>query len=79
MGNVIDGDKLRRLIKEKGMSVEGVASAIGVTPYAVYKYLSEERNPSLPAFVAIAELLEVEMEELIKKEGSDQSDVSSST
>ena len=74
MSSIIDGARLRSLAKERGLSVEDIAAKLDLTPFAVYKYFSGARNPSLPIFVALAELLEVEMEDLIKRDSPDQND-----
>ncbi len=64
-------ENIRRLRKEKSMTQETLADALGVTVGAVYKWEAELSTPELPMLVKLAELFDTSVDALLGYEVSD--------
>lgn len=58
MGNLI-GRRLAALLEERGMSQKQLAEATNLTPAAVSRYVSGDREPRAITIAALAKALEV--------------------
>lgn len=61
---VVFGEKIRSLRKIKKISIAEMAKSIGCTPAAFGNYERGERTPSLKQIKAIAQVLNVSIDEL---------------
>lgn len=59
-------EKLQTLRKEKGMSQENLAEAIGVSRQAVSKWESGQSYPEISNLIALSELFKVSIDSLVK-------------
>jgi transcriptional regulator with XRE-family HTH domain len=66
------GARVIEVRKERGMSQEQLAKALGATPTTVGRYERDEVKPSIEVAVKIAEVLEVSLDYLT---GSSQNDL----
>ncbi|MBP5491617.1 MAG: helix-turn-helix transcriptional regulator [Clostridiales bacterium] len=66
-------ENIRRLRKEKPMTQEALADALGVTVGAVYKWEADLSTPELPMLVKLAELFDTSVDTLIGYESTDNS------
>lgn len=64
-GNVI-GQRLKRIRKDRGLSVKEAASRLGVTGQTVYRWENGERIPDIATFVQIGKTFGVAVDELLK-------------
>lgn len=62
----IDVGKIRELGKEKGMSLVDVATRAEQTPMAIYRWGAS--NPGIDKVKAVADVLGVTVDELLKEE-----------
>lgn len=60
--------EIRRLRRERGLSVKALASAIGVTAMSIYRYEQGRRMPDVDIAAKIAETLGCTIEQLLTKE-----------
>lgn len=60
-----DADAAKRLRQDKGLSRSEVADQVGVSPITVRSWELRHRNPSLGAALKVAEVLGVEVSELV--------------
>lgn len=71
INNVLDvssfGLNLYWLMEEKGYTREGLAKEIGVTPRMIYSYLSNQKWPTVATLVAIANVLDVSLDDILRK------------
>jgi DNA-binding XRE family transcriptional regulator len=65
---LIDGERMRELIKEKYGSQNAFAKQANVSRQYIFQVLSGEFDPSLERLVQFAELLGVSTDELLGKE-----------
>jgi transcriptional regulator with XRE-family HTH domain len=65
MDHVFDRDKLRVLLRNKGYTVSDFAKMVGVSPSAISSYLSGRNNPSFVHARKIADLLLVDVGEMM--------------
>ena len=63
--NVI-GTRLKRIRKDRGLSVKEVASRLGVTGQTIYRWESGERIPDVATFLQIGQAFGVTLDELLK-------------
>ena len=61
-------NNLLALRKASGMSQEQVAKKIGVVVRAYQRYEYCDRYPQLPALIALADLFDVSLDELVGRE-----------
>ena len=67
------GHRIRKLMKENGVSVREVQEAMGLeSPQAVYKWLNARAMPSTENLLILAKLLRIPMEELLVLEPEDE-------
>lgn len=64
-------ENIRRLRKEKSMTQEALAEALGVTSGAVYKWEAELSTPELSMLVKLAELFDTSVDTLLGYEATD--------
>ena len=64
-------ENIRRMRKEKGLTQEALAGALGVTVGAVYKWEADLSNPELPMLVRLAELFDTSVDVLLGYEAAD--------
>jgi len=69
------GENIKRLIVQSGNTIKGVAEYMGFsTPTAVYKWVNGLSLPTVDNLVALSELLNVTVEEILKiKNGKGES------
>lgn len=60
------GRRLEMLLAKRGLSQGGLARRIGVTPAAMSRYVSGDREPRLVTVTAIANELQVPLTELLE-------------
>ncbi len=64
------GNKIKRLIKEKGFTVKDVQSVMGFeNPQAIYKWMSGRSLPSLDNLVILSKILHMSMEDILVVDG----------
>ena len=61
-----NGEKIRRLRFEKNVSNDDIANAIGVSPGAVSRMITEDKPLSLKKMAKLAELFEVPLDDLVR-------------
>ena len=59
------GDILRRIRKERGMTLEEMANRLGTTKQALSRYERGERTPKITVAAKFADILGVDLSELI--------------
>ena len=59
------GKRIALLRKEKGLTQEDLANAMGVSPQAVSKWENDQTCPDISALPKLAQLLEVSVDELL--------------
>lgn len=59
------GDNLKRLLKEQGYTQMKFADVVGCTGGQINEYCLEKRYPSLLVLVALAQALDVSLDELV--------------
>ena len=64
-------ENIKRMRKEKSMTQESLAEALGVTSGAVYKWEAELSTPELSMLVKLAELFDMSVDTLLGYESSD--------
>ena len=64
-------ENIKRMRKEKGLTQEALADALGVTVGAVYKWEAELSNPELPMLVKLADLFDTSVDTLLGYEVAD--------
>ena len=64
-------ENIKRLRKDKGLTQEALADALGVTVGAVYKWEAELSNPELPMLVKLADLFDTSVDALLGYEVTD--------
>ena len=69
-------NKLYELRKQKGFSQEELASRLNVSRQTVSKWEVGESAPDMEKLIAISDLFEISLDELVKGETPKQSDVS---
>lgn len=65
------GDVLRRIRKERGMTLEEMAKLLGTTKQALSRYERGQRTPKITVAARFADLLGVDLSELIGYEYHD--------
>lgn len=70
-------DRLIELRKSKGMSQEELAQRIGLSRQAVSKWERAESSPDIGNLVALAEIYELTIDEIVKGSSEDETAVSS--
>jgi len=68
--SVIDGARMRQLIKEKYRTQSAFAKACGVSRQYVHQVITGEVDPSVERLILFANLLGVPMDELVGKESA---------
>jgi transcriptional regulator with XRE-family HTH domain len=68
------GARVIEVRKERGMSQEQLAKALGATPTTVGRYERDEVKPSIEVAVKIAEVLEVSLDYLTGRSQNDLKD-----
>lgn len=58
--------EIRRLRREKGLSVKALASLVGVTAMSIYRYEQGRRMPDVDVAAKIAVALSCSIEDLLK-------------
>ena len=61
------GQRFQRLRKEKGLTQEDIASKINITPQSISKWENDLSAPDISLLPELADILEVSLEELLKK------------
>lgn len=74
--NMEFNNKLYELRKQKGFSQEELASRLNVSRQTVSKWEVGESAPDMGKLIAISDLFEISLDELVKGETPKQSDVS---
>lgn len=74
--NMEFNNKLYELRKQKGFSQEELASRLNVSRQTVSKWEVGESAPDMEKLIAISDLFEISLDELVKGETPKQSDVS---
>ena len=70
------GKRIRRLLKESGVTVREVQEEMGLeSPQAIYKWLNGKSMPSTENLLILAKLLRIPMEEMIVTEEQDEYDI----
>lgn len=64
---VLDGDGIRFRLKERGLTQEGLASLIGVTPASISNKLNGNRTCTLTDACLIADVLDCRIDAIIKE------------
>ena len=59
--------EIRRIRRERGMSVEELAKKVGVHPFSIYRYESGKREPGVSVANRIAKALHCTIEDLVKE------------
>ena len=59
------GENVKKMRKERGLTQEGLADALGVTNGAVYKWESNQSVPELEMIVKLADLFDVSLDVLL--------------
>ena len=65
------GQNIQMLIYASGTSAPKIAEALGLSTYAVYKWIYGECLPTIDNLVGLAHLLGVEMTDILVIEGGD--------
>ena len=63
----MNGDLLRLLRKQKGMTMEETAKTVGISRQALSNYERGEREPSLKILITLSNLYQVSLDELVGK------------
>lgn len=63
-----DNERLKELLKEKGMSQAALARALGINPRLVCRYCHGQRKPRIDTLLRMAEVLRVPVNELVPPE-----------
>uniref|UniRef100_A0A7V4DXW1 XRE family transcriptional regulator n=1 Tax=Dictyoglomus thermophilum TaxID=14 RepID=A0A7V4DXW1_DICTH len=70
---MIDLEKIKKLRKEKGIKMGDIAKELGYKYYqSYYRIENGKRKPSLDKLFKISEILNISIEELIKKGEEDE-------
>ena len=64
-------ENIKRMRKDKGLTQEALADALGLTVGAVYKWEAELSNPELPMLVKLADLFDTSVDTLLGYEVAD--------
>ncbi|MBR1796482.1 MAG: helix-turn-helix transcriptional regulator [Clostridiales bacterium] len=59
------GDNIRDLCERRNISVKEIHAALGVSSQAVYKWFRGESVPSIDNLVALADMLDVSVSDII--------------
>lgn len=63
----MNGDLLRLLRKQKGMTMEETAKIVGISRQALANYERGVREPSLKILITLSNLYQVSLDELVGK------------
>ena len=63
----MNGDLLRLLRKQKGMTMEETAKTVGISRQALSNYERGVRDPSLKILITLSNLYQVSLDELVGK------------
>ena len=64
------GDQIKKLIKEKGYTVQDVQGAMGFeNPQAIYKWMAGRTLPSLDNLIILSRMLHTKMEDILVIDG----------
>lgn len=66
---MVNGKKIKNLMKEKGLTEKELAQTIGVSQAMMSYVIGGLREPNVATLVRIARVLDVPVDELIVKEG----------
>ena len=66
--NMEDINRIKVVLVEKKRTNKWLAEQLGVNPSTVSKWCTNSSQPDLPSFLKIADLLEVDIRELIVRE-----------
>lgn len=67
----IDSEKMKKLMKERGISQVDLSRLLNVTQGAVSHYMSGRNNPEMGSWLAIADVLGCRVEDLCIVDSSD--------
>lgn len=62
------GERIQQLRKERGIAVRQISDAIGVNPYAVYKWIWGKSLPTVDNLVMLADFFGVMIDDIIVAE-----------
>ena len=61
-------DRIRKLRKERGLSITGLAEKIGVSYQSLQRYEAGKREPSIQTLTKLADFFDVTVDYLIGRE-----------
>lgn len=65
-------DRIRKLRKERGLSVTKLAEAIGVSYQSLQRYEAGKREPSIQVLIALANFFDVSVDYLVGRESKNK-------
>lgn len=65
-------DRIRKLRKERGLSVTRIAEAIGVSYQSLQRYEAGKREPSIQVLIALANFFDVSVDYLVGRESKNK-------
>ena len=66
---MFDGEKLLTILEVKKIGVRELASKIGVSPAAVYRWINGDRQPRVTHYVKMLKVLKIKkLEQLLQEE-----------
>lgn len=65
-------DRIRKLRKERGLSVTKLAEAIGVSCQSLQRYEAGKREPSIQVLIALANFFDVSVDYLVGRESKNK-------
>ena len=66
---MVDGQKIKTLLEQKGLDQQTFAELVGVHPSAICFFIKGYKSPSVAVLKRIADALGVTMDDLVVKEG----------
>lgn len=66
---MVNGQKIKTLLEQKGINQQTFAGLVGVHPSAICFFIKGYRSPSVSVLKRMADTLGVTMDDLVAKEG----------
>lgn len=68
---VATGDRIKRLRKKNGFTVDQLCDIFYISPQAIYKWQRGDALPTLDNMLVLCDLFEVKVEDIVVREDSD--------
>ena len=61
----MDSEKLKQIIKDKGVRVEGLADVLGINKSTIYRWINGEREPKIDNIMKLCKALGISIEDIM--------------